>query len=108
MTDIKVGDTIYIYRLNSLSSATKVTKITPTGLIKTSANHTIKKNGDWLTVTGQGKWDLMSARIGSPEIEQEYKDMVLTRWLQSNYQFIKPEDIEPLYNKYTSKGDKQE
>lgn len=99
MAEIKIGELIYFEQYRRISSVEEVIKITPGGMIKTKS-HNLRGDGDWLKVLGQGKWYSTSARRETPELKQKWREQKATNWLSQNYQYIKPEDIEPLMAKY--------
>ena len=98
--EIKVGDKIYFEQYSRISSVEEVLKITPKGMIKTRRHNLRADGGNWLKVLGQGRWYSTSARLETPELAQRWREQQATAWLSKNYQRIKPEDIEPLMEKY--------
>ena len=95
LTNIKVGDNIYLIRSDNIVRVETVQKITKT-LIR-SENYNYSRSN--LRITGQGTWSRLFASLETEELKQQWEEQKLKEWITRNWQRISLEDIEILKRK---------
>jgi len=100
MSEIKVGDRIYLERFGKIQRVETVVKLTKTLIRSENYNYRYPSDGSgWLHITGQDGWHSLGARLETPELKQEWHEQRLRKWMEGNYKNISIDDIEALKKK---------